>query len=217
MEFAVADEKKNLRAILRECRAALPASFAQSASARIRARLTALDAYRRARSIVLYAAIENEVATGALLDEALAAGRAVFLPRLDRGRNRLEVLRVDSPAQLAPGAYGIPEPAPDRPAATPAELAGALVCVPGLAFTPSGCRLGRGGGHYDRFLAEISPEAITIGLAYSFQLLDRVPQGPADRRLNLIVTESAIHDAGDAPHVASMRADGGGKPGWSMS
>ena len=44
----------------------------------------------------------------------------------------------------------------------------------------------------------IAPHAIKVGLAYSFQLLDRLPQAGWDRRLNFVVTESAIYPAPDA-------------------
>ena len=72
------------------------------------------------------------------------------------------------------------------------DLERALICVPGVAFSLSGQRLGRGGGYYDRLLAAVHPQAITAGLAYSFQVLDRLPQSPQDRRLGLIVTASAF-------------------------
>jgi 5-formyltetrahydrofolate cyclo-ligase len=81
-----------------------------------------------------------------------------------------------------------------------------------VAFSLAGQRLGRGGGYYDRLLAGVGPQAITAGLAYSFQVLDRLPESPDDRRLDLIVTESALYVAGDAPQPAAMRMDQGGVP-----
>jgi hypothetical protein len=74
-----------------------------------------------------------------------------------------------------------------------------VVCVPGVAFGLEGERLGRGGGYYDRFIAHLGDETISVGLAYSFQLLDRIPETGQDRRLNYILTESAVHRACDAP------------------
>lgn len=214
MGGSVADEKKNLRAILTDCRIAITPSCARARSREIARRIFAADFYARASRVVLYASTENEVSTESILADALAAGKTVMLPRYDRARRCIEAARVAAIEALAPGAFGILEPPADAPAAAPGELDGALVCVPGVAFGVMGERLGRGKGHYDRFLAEYCAEAITIGLAYSFQLLDRIPEESFDRRLNLIVTESAVYRAANAqahPHAAAGQ---GGTPGW---
>jgi len=203
----VADDKKHLRAILSDCRAAFAPERAAEWSAVVQRQVLASDFYRDARTIVLYAAQQNnqqEVATSLVLEHALGSGRAVFFPRLESGRDgarRIVAARIRDAGALVPGAFGILEPNADAEVAEPSALGAAstLICVPGLAFTLEGDRLGRGGGHYDRFLAEAGPEAISVGFAYSFQLLDRIPREASDARLNFIVTESAIHRACDAP------------------
>jgi 5-formyltetrahydrofolate cyclo-ligase len=67
-----------------------------------------------------------------------------------------------------------------------------VVIVPGVAFTASGDRLGQGGGWYDRFLAAIRPECVTIGVGFDLQVVDAVPVEPHDVRLDHVVTESGI-------------------------
>ena len=89
-----------------------------------------------------------------------------------------------------------------------AALADAIICVPGVAFGLKGQRLGRGGGHYDRFIAALPDEAVTIGLAYSFQLLDRIPEESFDQRLKCIITESACIRASE-PIAHGAEAIGG--------
>ena len=91
-----------------------------------------------------------------------------------------------------------------------ADLERALICVPGVAFGPAGQRLGRGGGYYDRSIAALAPQTVTAGLAYSFQVLDRLPESPDDRRLGLIVTESAVHRAAATLPVADAQWAQGG-------
>ncbi|HKM99584.1 MAG TPA: 5-formyltetrahydrofolate cyclo-ligase [Candidatus Binataceae bacterium] len=212
----MADKKKYLRVVLGECRASLTPQFARSASVAIQRRLLGSVCYRGARAVVLYASVGNEVATGLIASDAIAAGKEVFFPRLDSDRAQLTVARVRNLSDLTPGAFAIPEPPADAEAASPAELAGAMVCVPGVAFGPQGQRLGRGGGHYDRFIAALPPEAITVGLAYSFQSLDRVPEEPSDQRLQFIVTESALmRTAEPRVQAAHGEAGRGGTPGWN--
>ena len=71
-----------------------------------------------------------------------------------------------------------------------------LVWCAGLAATPSGDRLGTGGGWYDRALAFADPGAVLAVLLRDAEVLDAVPVEPFDRRIGLIVTEQrtlAVH------------------------
>ena len=199
MATTVADEKKNLRAIMIACRDALPGERAAVWSEPVQRKVIASECYRDASAIVLYAAIGNEVSTDLILADALASDRPVFYPRVDASTGTIVARRVRDRAELVPGAYQIPEPPASAEVLDSKSFAKILACVPGVAFGLEGQRLGRGGGHYDRFIGQLGGEAITVGLAFSFQLLDRIPETGLDRRLNFIVTESAIHRACEAP------------------
>lgn len=189
----MADEKKYLRAVLDECRRGLSANYVATASRQVQVRVLESSLYQVAPVIVVYAAQDNEVRTDLLINDALASERVVLLPKVISELHQLAFVRIRNCAELIPGAFGILEPATGElvPAA---EIGPALFCIPGVAFSRSGQRLGRGGGYFDRALAAIRPQTVTAGLAYSFQVLDQLPQAPNDRRLNLIFTESAIHD-----------------------
>jgi 5-formyltetrahydrofolate cyclo-ligase len=215
MAMTVADEKKNLRAITIACRVALPGERAAAMSEIVERRVLASESYGDASAIVLYAATGNEVSTDRILSDALASGRAVFYPRVDTTNDTIVARRVHDRAELARGAYGILEPPASAEALDSKNFANVLVCVPGVAFGLEGQRLGRGGGHYDRFIGQLGGEAITVGLAYSFQLLDRIPETGTDRRLNFIVTESAIHRACEAPLPARRMRTKEVNPGGS--
>jgi 5-formyltetrahydrofolate cyclo-ligase len=65
-----------------------------------------------------------------------------------------------------------------------------VVIVPGTAFTPSGDRLGQGGGWYDRFLETVRPDCVTIGVAFAAQIVSELPVEPHDVRVDHVVTES---------------------------
>ena len=210
----MAEQKKYLRTVLGECRASLAPHTTKSRSVTIQHRLLATDCYRDARAIVLYSPIHNEVATDLIAADAIGSGKELFFPCLRRDRESMTVARVHALSELVTGVFGIREPAAEDADPPAHELAGAMIVVPGLAFGPQGQRLGRGGGHYDRFLAALPREAITVGLAYSFQLLDRIPQESFDRRLQYIFTESALIRVAE-PQVQSLVAEvgRGGTPG----
>lgn len=67
-----------------------------------------------------------------------------------------------------------------------------VVLVPLLGFDSKRNRLGFGGGWYDKFLAT-QLNAVTIGLAYDFQLVGKIPVEPHDVKLALVVTESGVY------------------------
>ena len=65
-----------------------------------------------------------------------------------------------------------------------------VVIVPGTAFTRDGHRLGQGGGWYDRFLQTVRPDCVTIGVAFSEQILDEVPVEAHDIPVHAVVTDT---------------------------
>jgi 5-formyltetrahydrofolate cyclo-ligase len=66
-----------------------------------------------------------------------------------------------------------------------------LVVVPGLAFTVLGHRLGRGKGYYDTFLARyratLGALPLTVGLAFSQQVVPSVPTDENDVCLDVLL------------------------------
>lgn len=64
-----------------------------------------------------------------------------------------------------------------------------VVLVPGLGFDRHGGRIGRGGGCYDRTFPPGVRGPTLVALAFAWQVIDRVPAGPHDRRMDAIVTE----------------------------
>ena len=199
----MADEKHRLRKVMRNCREALPPEQARALSQSVQIRALGLDCYRRARVVLLYSAIGNEVATTLIFEDALDGARRVFYPKADPIDGTLEFHAVRAAGELRPGSFGIAEPYKGE-LLMPAEMDGAVIFVPGLAFTGRGQRLGRGGGFYDRFLASAGPGVSAVGLGYSLQMMERLPHDPWDWRLDYVVTERAVHDARCSPELAGM-------------
>jgi 5-formyltetrahydrofolate cyclo-ligase len=158
---------------------------AQQAAEAVARHLAASAVYRKARRIVLYAELPGEVPVAPLAARAEADGLARLWPR-QRADGALEVVACAGVQELAPGPHGVREPGPER---EPAGLgAGDLLVVPGLAFDAEGGRLGRGGGAWDRTLADVAG-AVAVGIGYEFQVVARVPREAHDRSLAALVTE----------------------------
>ena len=84
--------------------------------------------------------------------------------------------------------YGIPEPE------TKDIVYPDVILVPLVAFDKNFNRLGYGGGYYDRLIKKLSKKKkiIKIGLAFSFQKIDKVPIDLHDQKLDYIVTNKYI-------------------------
>ncbi len=67
-----------------------------------------------------------------------------------------------------------------------------MVLVPGLACSPSGDRLGRGGGSYDRALARVPVSTFVCVLLYDDEVGLAVPTEPHDRSVTAAATPGGI-------------------------
>lgn len=163
-------------------------------SAAALSRVAGLGAFRRARRVLAYASFGSELDTRPFLQQVLAGGRTLVLPRIERAARRLALHQVgDLDTELRPGVWGIPEPDPERSRqVTPGGID--FVLVPGLVFDPRGGRIGYGAGYYDRLLAAWPPPVPPlIAGAFELQVVPAVPVLPTDRRVDLVVTESRTY------------------------
>ncbi len=158
----------------------------RSKSAAIHTKLRRLSAVRNAHVVLCYVSLRQEVETWQLMEWLLKHDKRIVVPRVHSDGLQLSEIR-DLKTDLAPGAFGVWEPAAARirPVATDAVD---LALVPGLAFDRSGYRLGRGGGFFDRFLPTLSPRTATIGLCFDFQLLDHLPTLAHDQQVQRVVS-----------------------------
>lgn len=184
-------------ALRRQINAALAAMSPErraAGSSKICARLRALPAWKNARSVLLFAPMPTEPDIWPLLAEALAAGKIAALPRFHAATRTYTAARVqDLRTDIVSGHFGIREPS-----AACSEIPlnrFKLLLVPGVAFDWRGHRLGRGRGYYDRLLGEA--HGIKCGIAFEEQMADAVPVGPADMRMDFIVTPVRSGEAGD--------------------
>ena len=159
------EDKKELRANIRQRKRAMTQQEIQEKSQRLLELFCSSDAYRKASAIYGYLPYNQEVRTTPILQQALADGKRVAVPKVLG--DEMKFIWLEDLTQVAPGYANIPEPLADGPIADDPT---ALVLMPGLAFDAQGHRIGYGGGFYDRFL-EREPDHPTLALCYDFQML----------------------------------------------
>ncbi len=180
--------KERLRTRLLETRREMTFEDVWERSALIQKGLVNSAVFLRARSIALYSSCQNEVLTDAVFSAARKDEKDVYYPRVFRGRDVMVFLPVLSLDELTPGAFDIREPkAGEDEAIDPGALD--LIVLPGVAFDRRGARLGFGKGYYDRALAGCE-KPLLLALAYDFQVVEAVPTGPHDVRMDGLVTET---------------------------
>lgn len=173
--------KSEIRRLVRRRKREMTAEEIAHKSAALAARFLASDAYRTAKTIYGYLPFNQEVRTFPILEQAIRDGKQVALPKCDGDQMRFVLMKDLS--DVAPSAFGAPEPIADEPVASDEH---ALVLMPGVAFDLSGRRIGYGGGYYDRFLAS-EPNHPTIALCFDFQIFDRLETDAHDIPVNLVL------------------------------
>lgn len=155
----------------------------------------ALPQLASARRVFTCLSFGLEVDTWPLVDQLLAQGRELFVPRVERGDPQIYVHPYPSPLRTL--SFGLRQPlaleAGGTAALAPEDLDDGLdvALILGLGFDADGYRLGYGAGYFDRFLhARPFP---AIGLAYDCQLMDQLPVEPHDVPMAAVVTESGVH------------------------
>lgn len=190
--------KRALRERLRAERAALPAEGRAVVDAALAARVATLPAFMEASAVLSYLSFGDEVDTRVLIGQALVAGVPTALPRCVPGTRDMDWYGVTSLDGLVRSRFGIDEPAPDPQRLVDVAVLGerAVALVPGLAFDERGCRIGYGGGFYDRFLATFP--GVAVGLCREAALRrDLAAEGACeahDRAVDLVVTEARVID-----------------------
>ena len=156
-------------------------------SLRICSHVLSWPVYHRARVVAGYMPLPREADVLPILADALHAGKTLLLPRVE-GERTMTLREVRGLNGLAANRWGLLEP----PESAPIAPAGAaeLLLVPLEAVDPQGLRLGKGGGFYDALLEKET--GVTLGVALSWQRVERVPREPWDKPLDAVVGADGI-------------------------
>ena len=180
-------EKEKLRRKMLNLRRTLSDEQAEEESKKIMQLLLTSKVYQKADQILCFVSCRKEPDTVPFIEQALADGKKVAVPKVT-GPASMIFLQIRSLDELRPGYFGVREPV----CTDGTVLSEGLVITPGLAFDRQMRRLGYGGGYYDAWLAGHRKGVISCGIAYDFQLVDRVPAGRADMCTDMLVTAGAL-------------------------
>lgn len=137
-----------------------------------------------------YKAINNEVSCDLIIEILQDMGFKTALCAIAENSKILEFRQFNKNDRLYPSKkYAIPQPLNNKPAMLPK-----VILVPLVAVDLKGNRLGYGAGYYDETLNALSAieDIITVGLAFDFQLLQKVPSHTKDFKLDIVITEKRI-------------------------
>lgn len=182
------EKKAAVRREMRERLSSLSAPDRAERSHRLVRRLAALPQWRAARRVLLFSPLLSEPDVDLLWTTGHLVGKQCAYPRIDG--DQLTLCEVATPADLQPGRWSLREP-PNLVVNRRTIANFDLLLVPGLAYTASGSRLGRGGGFYDRLFCSSAAGPLKIGLAFAFQLRERLPVEPHDVAVDLVITDAA--------------------------
>lgn len=183
---SIHDQKSQLRRHCKSIRKGLSDESRSVSNQTICTHLEAWEIFQTAESILTYMPIPTEVDLRPLLSKY--PHRRWLLPRIIPGKEGSMVFHLYDPDNLIMHPFGMAEPTPHLPLASPDEIQ--LVLAPGLAFDRSGWRLGYGGGYFDRFLKDF--KGVSVGVVYRDLLLNTIPHGQYDIPVGWLVTEDGL-------------------------
>ena len=130
-----------------------------------------------------YYPYNHEVNTLKILEKFEKLNYQISLPKIKKN-SQMDFFKWSVKDLLSINKYGIPEPITDK------IVYPNILLVPLIAFDKHLNRVGYGGGFYDRYLERVKKikNIMTIGLAYSFQKVQKIPVNKYDIKLDFIVT-----------------------------
>ena len=151
-----------------------------------------LPEFINCKNIMLYISFNKEVDTYPLATWCLANGKTVIAPYCIQPTRQIIPYKINNlTSDLTKSTIGVMEPNHNLLDKVNIEDID-LIIVPGVVFDNDCNRIGFGAGYYDRFLLKKLKNTTTIGIAYDYQIIDKVPTDKYDLPLDFIITEKRI-------------------------
>ena len=187
--FSGSISKKQIRKIIYKLRKEISEEKLKKWSSIICQRIVETEFYQKSKVIICYFPKKGEVDIRGLIGYSFLQGKKVFLPRVSLSKKNLDFYQIFCLDNVVPGPFKLLEPPLENPKLKDEKVD--VVFVPGVAFDIFRNRIGYGGGFYDRTLKRI--KALKVGIAFSFQIFERLPISAHDEKLDLIITEKGIY------------------------
>jgi 5-formyltetrahydrofolate cyclo-ligase len=182
--------KTAIRAKLRDKLAALSDEERAAKSLAATSLLTASAEFAAARVVMLYLSMHHELDTAPLALRCWQTGKTVVVPKVSWNQRRMLPVEITSlQTGISVTGHGVREPISGSP--IPINLID-LVIVPGVGFTNTGHRIGRGMGFYDRFLATPTFVGLSCGMGFEEQIVETLPMLDHDMPLSMLCTDKGI-------------------------
>ncbi|MCI1983349.1 MAG: 5-formyltetrahydrofolate cyclo-ligase [Bifidobacteriaceae bacterium] len=197
------DSKSALRKKFLAHRLTLPQAEITACGEQLRVRGNKISEITQAKTLAAYVSMGSEIPTLPLLNDVLARGTRVLVPRLGTGR-QIGWSYMESSERLVPQGAHRPEEPADAPVVGLDELNTAdVILVPAFFIDAEGFRLGRGAGWYDRALLHRRANAVVIGIAYPWETASEepkddealprlLPRDPHDIPVGMVLTPAGV-------------------------
>ncbi len=156
----------------------------EAASLKVCEKVKGLDCFKEARKIASYVAVNGEIDP-----KSLESSEKVFSFPVMLETGYLKFFRSNGNFTIE--AFGVPEPTSE----IEDELQTLdLVIVPLVATDHKGNRLGHGAGYYDKTFdsAKLSKHPKLVGLAHSFQVVQKIQPEEWDVPLDVVVSDKEV-------------------------
>ena len=180
--------KEEIRKRILSLRNGLDNDWIRDVSIQIEERLFEYKDFLESKNILFYDAFKKEVQTRGMIKRAIDMKKRVFLPVTDFKNKNILVSEFTNKGESGEVVSGN-------------EIE--IVMVPGVAFDESGSRIGFGKGFYDRFLYRLSGDVKTIGIAFDFQVVGKIPADSHDFIIDKVITEKRVIDC--HKHITNLR------------
>lgn len=185
-------DKMAVRKMMTQRRNDLNAKEIIELSREIEKNLFSCEDFLSRQHILYYLSFGKEVRTDAMIVRSLLLHKKVYVPRIKKNGKQIEICEIKTlETDFELNNFGIREPSGACIQIVSPNKIDAVV-TPGLAFDCFGGRIGSGRGYFDRLFEDLPDNSLSIGIAYSFQILGSLHQDSWDKKVQKVITEEGL-------------------------